>query len=569
MNLSPAFAFQAHLNQFKKYWAMLDDSDMTKKNKIEGFRWCCDNINDFYTSIAGLKKDQQALLAQQFQHLDNERFSYMLEFISTSQSLNENQPKAFAAVLSYLSDSSISLERSKLLGEIILETSHYSMRKPEISLDHLLNAITRFKDCEVNELEILLQLMKLDPDCTVEPLFDNTARYLTQKVPTSARGNVQEMVKLFYQAAIATNGDPKEMADMPEVNALFDFENNANYHQRIVWMHLLQQQVFVASNKTDAQHNYTWNAAHNDELAQLGFNQYLNHTKKVLDKKPAKTDISKGRDLTTTQQNSLLLLTDELAIIGDPKAPVKLAPKEKPDLTQGLDKLMKRYESSWFKSKERIEQAQQMKNMLSSTSGYKNILQAISQAKLMAMENDLDQNEERWFKINRSGRSRYFNTLNQMQDMVLRHWAQNANELTSFKEYQEFNKDDFKQLVSSLKNAAMNHYNQTYPAANPPSRLGRFFENSKKKTSLESVNQELATFETTLAGNGNDMTKEMVEKLITELRNEVHQLPGHIVALANEVLLRGDSLQFNLGEQERPSHKEIKDTFSGSGPINL
>ncbi|MGL6035794.1 MAG: hypothetical protein ACRC0B_01310, partial [Legionella sp.] len=69
----------------------------------------------------------------------------------------------------------------------------------------------------------------------------------------------------------------------------------------------------------------------------------------------------------------------------------------------------------------------------------------------------------------------------------------------------------------------------------------------KNRTNLDALNTVLANFSEPVQSD--TLTTEMVNKLMDELRQRVSTLPGHLVTLANEVLIRGDALALNLGEQ--------------------
>ncbi|MGL6029234.1 MAG: hypothetical protein ACRC0M_05580, partial [Legionella sp.] len=148
---------------------------------------------------------------------------------------------------------------------------------------------------------------------------------------------------------------------------------------------------------------------------------------------------------------------------------------------------------------------------------------------------------------------RYFNTLNQMQDLVLRKWSLDAKEVHSFKRFTSYNKDEFIKLVRCLHSASSQYFEEHYPAPGSPRlhevrhKAGFFFGNAKNRTNLDALNTVLANFSEPVQSD--TLTTEMVNKLMDELRQRVSTLPGHLVTLANEVLIRGDALALNLGEQ--------------------
>jgi hypothetical protein len=336
-------------------------------------------------------------------------------------------------------------------------------------------------------------------------------------------------------------------------------------------MQLLQQQVFMTTkaNRTD-HHDYLWSVKQNEQMAEFGFNQYIQHTQALLEAKPAKPHVSQVRDLTVKQQDNLLQLTDELAVIGKPR--LALVPDATTDklknvhLAADLTKIVNKYHYSLFKSIERTAIGFALKEQVSQIAeldapGYQAVLDTIRDAKKQVMERDLDENErpDRWFKVHRSGQSRLYNTLNQMQDMVLRHWSQDNASLTDIIVYQEYNKQEFKDLVGYLDRSIKFHCATNYLSPDDPKyndfkyRADRFF-GTKRKSHIESLNVALQTFQ-----DGGELTASSVRELMNELRQDVAQLPGHIKTLANEVLVRGDSLLMNL--DQKPDLEGIQGAF--------
>lgn len=572
MHLSPTETFQTHLHQFKGYWKSLDATPLKKQAKIDKFHECCDKINLFYQTINGLSSAQRTLMKNRFLALDDEKFALMIDFTGE---LTASQPQALAEMLSYLSDTSISFSRSQLLSKVIIQATDYQKRNPHFDHRQLMNAIQRFKGCNENTLELLLHLMDQNKETaqTVEPLFDNTVFHLDKHVPAAARNNVEEIIQLFYQAAKDTKGYLSAISSKPSVVALFDFNNDSKerQNQRLIFMHLLQQQVFVKDKISSEHQDYKWNYERNEQLLQHGLNCYVQHTQQVLDAKPAKAHVHHKRDLTVKQQHELLKLTDELAIIGKPSMSPRTDLQEQAQkaatLSQGLNKLMRNYQATWFKSSDRKAQAVELQTSLhiEGAPRYQDVLRAISEAKLKAIQSDEAQNQVRWFKMNRSGQSRYFNTLNQMQDLVLRQWSLDIKELHGFTAFKAHNQQEFVQLVRCLQEATAQYYDDNYPTPDNPryndtrQQLGRFFGSVKNRTALESLVKTLGQFEEEMRSGV--LSAEMVNTLMNELRQDVPTLPGHLVTLANEVLIRGDSLHLNLSEQA--GHEEVRASFKG------
>ncbi|CAM4446097.1 MAG: hypothetical protein LEGION0403_FIIPPAGN_01176 [Legionella sp.] len=194
----------------------------------------------------------------------------------------------------------------------------------------------------------------------------------------------------------------------------------------------------------------------------------------------------------------------------------------------------------------------ELAGLTADTPQYYEVLQAISLAKRVAIQNDEEQNQTRWFNMNNSGQSRYFNTLNQMEDQVLSKWSLDAKEAHSFKRFTAHNQHEFIELVRCLQNASISYFDEHYPTPDNARfhetrhKLGRFFGNVKNQTNIETLNTMLANFDEQIELGR--FTPNMVNDLMAELRTSVSTLPGHLVTLANEVLIRGDALALNLTE---------------------
>lgn len=534
---------------------------------------CYHQINLFYQEIAKFAETKQAQLTQQLHSLNAERLQLMLEFMGNWEKLATPQPHAVEAMLAYLADDEITLGANSALANLLIQVSTYHAANPHSSYEQLMTAVARFTASSEHTLKFLAKTM--DQLHSTEPLFDNVVFYMDKKVPATAKNSVLKVVELFYQQAKEEVGDGLTMSLRPEVTKLFNFNDDSkkNQSQRLIWMHLLQQQVFVKETATAEHHDYTWSHERNEQLLQSGFDHYLQHTKKVLEESQGKQNVHRKRDLSIKQQHELLKLADELSIIGEPKLLTPYTTEESQrkatDLSYDLNKLLHTYQGAWFKSHNRIEQAQtlttRLRDLTTDAPRYHEVLQAISQAKRVAMHSDEEQNRNRWFMMNSSGQSRYFNTLNQMQDLVLRKWSMDAKEIHGFKQFTAHNQEEFVALVDGLQTASINYYEEHYPTPDSPRfhetrhKLGRFFGNVKSRTNLETLNTALASFSAQIEPGA--PTARGVNELMDELRKVVSTLPGHLITLANEVLIRGDALALNLSEQA--DVEQLKGNISG------
>jgi hypothetical protein len=562
----PAALFETHLEQLKAYWTFLDSAKQAEQ--LIQFQRCCEGMASFYRAISGFTKTKQNKLSTQVLALDSLHLHQLNAFINDLGDGLEQHPEILEAFLTYLNTPDIPIQCLALLRQVLIQTLTYQAKHPQFDYSQVLKAVSRFKGSSEETLTLLLETMgsKDGSVRTLEPLFDNVVFYLDKEVPPAKRAPVLEMVNLFYDEAKAHSGAHEAMASDSKIARFFNFAHDSKHKQsqRLIWMHLLQQQVFVKKKSFVQHQDYVWNQNQNDHLLQLGFNQYLQHTKSILDEQPPKKpSLHRHGDLTNNQTHRLLTVSDELRIIGKPTLTPRSGEESKAkadELLSELDTHMRQYKASWFKDTQRTRQVKSLKVHLATLTTdapkYYEVLQAITEAKLEAMKSDELNNKKRWFKMNRAGESRFFNTLNQMHDLVLRTWSLDVYEVHRFNEFKAHSQKDFVALVHSLHQATSHYWNTYYAVESEPRhRAARFFNQAKDKPDINSLNRALTVFE---AKKGTFKEKNVTD-LMAAVRSSMPKLPGHLATLAQEVLIKGDALGLNLKEQ--PKLDEIRDVF--------
>ena len=466
-------------------------------------------------------------------------------------------PNVLNVLLSYMSDPMITAGCVKLLGDVLLKSIEYSKTHNAITIEHLLTGVERVKHMDARQLSVLLDLFNEDPEQVLEPLFDNAVTKLAS-LPVPARKLMQDGVHQFYRVAKEKKGVPAAIFADDEIKSWFasaDVSLDLR-RKRTILMHLHHHGV-MKTGQTDNPaynvHDYQWSNARNDAFLKQGFEHYIENTKKIL-ARPGKPNTSKARDLSVTQQHSLLRLADELAYIGNSRPGAPLDTKASINsLEKGLGKLMSKYGSSWFKSADRKGQLVALETTLDLGQGntrYEVVLKAISDAKLAAIGGDLNHDNTHWLKMNRGGRSRYFNTLNQMQDLVLRHWVEDLPALQRFQAYQPFAVKELSNFTAVLRVRIKEYDDETYlePEDIRNKDIGRkiskFFSRKADKVCLQSLRAALEVLD------GIPFNATNLGELMVELRKDLKRLPGHLAMLAKEVLVRGDSMHQHLLEQE-------------------
>ena len=470
------------------------------------------------------------------------------------------------------------------LVELLLEAGRFHTLHPEISTTHLMAGIDRFRH---KPQEALVALRDLFADKVSEqPLFDDAAEYLADDKRKASRADVLGVMKLFYTTRARARTNTIGMLAVPDVYECFRFtadETSKVRDKRVTWMHLLDQGVFVEEMlKGEASVSHRWNDDKNNVLLDASYGRYTAHTNAILKEPSAKPSLGKVRDLTASQQTRLLTLTDEFQVIGEryarPLRSAKDVEEQVNTLKASLAKFSSAYSNSWFKSAERITQFQGLNKKLDTClSGlsktdqkaslpYELLLKEIGEARQKAMRSDLQVNKKRGFfkRMNSSGRSRYFNTLNQMQDAILRHWTQDLDAVQQFKVYKGHHSEEFKSIFGYLNTALSDHVNKLgrigVTDANYDSwfnRIGRFFGFLTDERAVDDLKKTVDAFGA--IRNGVNQA-DAVGTLRSDLETVASRLPGHLKTLVNELLVRGNALESSLSSQ--PEYDDIRQTLS-------
>jgi hypothetical protein len=526
----------------------LDCKRMLCEALLHFARYCEMHADDdpFAGLLAGLDRLKQ----------NPEGLAILLAFYSQNESaLLKVQPEVIVAMLDFLSKSGVTPACKNMLCNALLHLSHYCETHKDASFARLLAGLDRLKR-DPEGLTILLSLYAKDDNHIEEPLFDGAISHIKQQA-AEARPQIEDCVEHFYRVKRECKAVPRDIMAQPEIADLFAFENTQidTNHQRLMHMHLLRQGVFISA----AVGENAWSHQKNDELFRLGLERYSQHTQTVL-AKPKEKDASTsyGRDLSVEQQHSLLHLTDELTLIGQPRR--STGQFAEPLVTE-LISLVQNYQGSWFKSKQRKEQIndlQQALNWLSqdrSADRYRNLLRAIHDVKLHVVKSDMQINLQRLFKnMNSGGESRLLNTLNKMHDLVLSHWTKDRDVIHSMQVYQDAHHQEFRDLMASLsvvidaqyeKEEAVDEYLENHRALKS---LYGFFNPAHKKQHLHVLS--LKTFLESVVSKPT-FTEADIQGITTRLKEaSAKKLPGHLLTVVNQVLGRAEALAIHLHEHD-------------------
>lgn len=137
-----------------------------------------------------------------------------------------------------------------------------------------------------------------------------------------------------------------------------------------------------------------------------------------------------------------------------------ISAQTKKHLNAGLFRLFAAYDDTLGKSKERKQQTRALKQRLSERlthdapddnhTAYTDIMDILHAAKCAAITQDNMKNQRSFFKQNRKGYSRYYNTLNQMSSLVLQQWSQDPSQQTNFANYLHISEQQTREMAEKL-----------------------------------------------------------------------------------------------------------------------
>lgn len=453
---------ELNLNSFDGKWTSnLFNTALQLNPASDSFSLWCSGLNTFVQllkSTAQLSQQEKAGFNQRLAALPADKLTLLLAVFEKHPHQLEANPRVIHSLLEYAETAAITANRLLNLTCLLLQTAGTRIKTPA-DLNHLMMGVDRFRNASYSDDAALYAMSLMEGDNALsarEVLFNDLADYLAKHVQDGQRQPVNAMIKWFYDHAKTSHGNPELMKQALKESSQFHFNNGSKTAQnhRVILMHLLNHQAFVTGQqKLPAldNHSFQWTAKDNLGLLKQGFDCYIAETKRLLAAKP-RAGLSLQRDLNVTQQRGLLGLAEELSVIGQAHLDLSRLHQQKDSrdnlqsLQNNLHKLVSNYHGAWFKSKGRKDQIQnlteQLRNQFEGAahgpqSRYEAVLEIIRQTRIDAMEADFRENAQRRQKLNRSGHSRLFSTLNQMEDEIVRHWVQDMSAIQRFQNYQE------------------------------------------------------------------------------------------------------------------------------------
>jgi hypothetical protein len=193
---------------------------------------------------------------------------------------------------------------------------------------------------------------------------------------------------------------------------------------------------------------------------------------------------------------------------------------------------LNKYENkAWFISNKRGARLNEVREAITNlnshhqdvhTPYYLEVLKELNKIKNEAMQDDCHTNGSAYFKQNRSGKSRFLNTLNCMQDAVLRSMANNPRAIQYLSKYRDHIKQDIFSIATYLR-TEIEQLNTTINWGGFFSDHGQRFENLMPILNTIAPQHEIDI--NTLRRLGEQLNN------ISQDKN----MPGHIVTLINQL----------------------------------
>ncbi|WP_133129749.1 preprotein translocase subunit SecA [Legionella yabuuchiae] len=500
---------------------------------------------------------------------DEEKIRFAMTIVASDKKYFKRYPQVLERVLNYLADEEITLDAAELLYQAMFKAISYHEQHSEVSIEALLSGVERFRTQTPAVLRNMVDLFEQTNLSYV--LFDNGAFYLSQNVSPIYTSKVRSVLIDFYSALPLESVKSEALFDQSALSPSFSFasnESNAERERRIILMHLLQKEVFVSDEQlAESNPIHPIDTEQNERLLQAGFNKYLAHAQTVLDANPVKSCLGKIRDLNVNQQTKLMKLANEFEVIGESNIRLTETNAQVTVMGQEVKSLLSAYQGSWFKAAHRKVEANELQAEIDDIMNqpiaegerrYELVLAAIQQAKIKAIEEDFKINQTRgWFKLNRSGKSRYLNTLNQMQDMVIRHMTSDLHAVERLPILQQLGLEELSMLSQKLFDGLQDSFDEKFNPLDPRSKwlssrltqAGLFIPRNRKK--LEAIRTLFGTLDraTQLANiEGTEATRRLIA-VLNGLREQLPAIPTHLTHLTNDILARGDALINKLQDQ--------------------
>ena len=278
---------------------------------------------------------------------------------------------------------------------------------------------------ELNKLHQWMSRYKQDKPLVFLNLLYSKAHQRT----LSGQGTLSEDALLKYTDTLLS----------PTGMALFDFNKWFKFSQeRVNLIHHLENKTFVVPRISTIKS--LWTDFKNSTLLNSIYDAY-----------------SKFLGRNKENKAVLLLVAKELTEIPNAKHTPKINQKLASDLSGVVTNYL---HSFWIRTQRKNSARSLLDSINNKDSDYKQILNSIQRARNEVFTNDTEKerNMHRW------GSSRYYQTLNQLEDALIGHWIKDRRAVTDFKEYLTHYETTLNHSKQCLDNA-IKHENKTHNKA--------------------------------------------------------------------------------------------------------
>jgi hypothetical protein len=380
-------------------------------------------------------------------------------------------------------------------------------------------------------LIFLSERVAANPDRQNAILFDNTTACLFE---LRDRALTNRAILAFYAAKAADTM-------VAQKRRLFGdriLHNGDLAQERKILMRLIKSEALVTREGCPSTRD-AWSNEDNLAFLTTGLAWYKQKTSDIL-AAASVGESPKVRALTTTQQRALLSLAADMRFIAGGDAP---RPETAAELRTALQTLSRDYKAKGHLATSRTRQIDTVTTNLAGADTYERALTLIHEAKLAAIRSDMTEDKTRWFKMNRTGESRFYKTLNRMEDEILKAWLMQSPDPQSLSAYHDFSRRELVDLIRCLRTRVTDYHREMDHS------VTHLFTRGKEKASLVELKRVLDAFPE--AGDvdlDDPVMQQAIESINTAINEKLSVFPGHLATLAKEVQARGVAMQEFLQE---------------------
>jgi len=422
-------------------------------------------------------------------------------------------PLTLDTYLKYLASESFDAIQAPIFANLLAKICETCNQAQASKYLELLNQMIGNKD----KLQITLELITESPTFMLEIASNGLADYI---IPNRANKNeIKEAIKTFYLQ--------RAQDSLPEPG-LFDFASEPQKAKRITWMKLLHEHHCVTKDDI----NSDWTQQMNGDYYTKNLGKYGAFIEETFKPNPS---LSNTRALEVSKLHHI---PEELANIASVTEPSNGISDE---LNAEISKVLEHYKKAWFKNAERqrrvVELEALLKQPVRSPNAYLELIVNINVLKLNIQQKDTDTNLRsplRLFKpLHWFGNSRLQNTLNTIQDTIIKAWLKDPKQMQSFQEnYKTTVEPMIEQKITALTFAINAWEIKNDALVGKLSILKPMFFSDKTLQALRNLSNAL---------NGRHSLGNKLQA-IRNVGDDIEQLPGDLKILVKEILAYSEDL---------------------------